>query len=129
MNVSKYDSVQTDCKRSTFSQGQILELCGSIAHKSPLTHKHGCVIVKNNMVISQAFNDKSKNHHEQSIHAEIAAIRKVKHMLDASCTLFVVRIGTAAQYKFKYSKPCRVCANMIEKTRIGKVYYTVNVKL
>ena len=127
--ISKYDTVHSDCKQSTFAQGRIFDLCGTIAHKSPLTHKHGCVIVKNNAVISQAFNDKSKNHHEQSVHAEIAAIRKVKHLLDASCTLFVVRIGTATQYRFKYSKPCAMCANMIQKTRIGKVYYTVNVKL
>jgi tRNA(Arg) A34 adenosine deaminase TadA len=129
MNLSKYDTLQTDCKQSSVHQEKILDMCRSIANKSPLTHKHGCVIVKNNSIISMAFNDKSKANHEQSVHAEIAAIRKVKHLLDASCTLFVARIGTATQYKFKYSKPCKVCAMMIQKTRIGKVYYTVNVKL
>jgi deoxycytidylate deaminase len=129
MYASKYDQTQVDCKQSSPVQAEILQLCSLIATKSPLTHKHGCIIMKNKLIISQAFNDKSKNNHEESVHAEVAAIRKVKRQLDETCTLFVVRIGTASHYKYKYSKPCEVCASMIRKNRIGKVYYTVNVKV
>jgi len=129
MYASKYDQTQVDCKQSSPVQAEILQLCSLIATKSPLTHKHGCIIMKNKLIISQAFNDKSKNNHEESVHAEVAAIRKVKRQLDKTCTLFVVRIGTASHYKYKYSKPCEVCASMIRKNRIGKVYYTVNVKV
>jgi pyrimidine deaminase RibD-like protein len=122
---SKYDSVE-EYKKSNVRQKQYLDVCGSLAVKSPLTHKHGCIIVKGNKIISKGYNNKTNVYSESSIHAEIAALRKVKHLLDETCTMYVVRIGTPEQYAFKYSKPCATCASMITKFKIRTVFYSVN---
>lgn len=121
---SPYD-VCNDYKKSSFQQRNFMHICRALAAKSPLTHKHGCVVVKDRKIIATGFNDKPTNKSKNSIHAEIAALRKVKHLVDHTCTMYVVRQGPTA-CNYKYSKPCATCADMIQKFKIRTVFYSVN---
>jgi len=131
---SIYDGMEHNrCKLSTNSQQRYLDICCKLANKSSLAHKHGCIIVKNGKIISQAFNTKliAKLYESvpTSIHAEVAAIKKVKNknQLNGNCELYVVRVGTPNHYTTKYSKPCETCTHFINKFKIRTVYYSVNV--
>lgn len=129
---SIYDGIEhNQCKLSTNNQRRYLDICCKLAKKSSLAHKHGCIIVKNGKIISKAFNTKliAKTYESvpTSLHAEVAAIKKAKTQLGENCELYVVRIGTPNHYTTKYSRPCEACTQFINKFRIGKVYYSVNV--
>ena len=128
---SIYDDIeQNRCKLSTNTQQRYLDICCELAKKSSLAHKHGCIIVKNGKIISQAFNQKliAKTYETvpTSLHAEVAAIKKAKTKLGDNCELYVVRIGTSNHYRTKYSRPCEACTQFINKFKISRVYYSVN---
>lgn len=77
----------------------------------------GCVIVKNNEVISASYN--KKNSLNVSIyHAEILAIieacEKLKSWYLDDCELYVTL------------KPCLMCSSAIAESRIKKVYYLLD---
>ena len=135
-------------------QRKFFEKCVHLAYKSNLTRKHGCVIVKNNKIISCGYNFKLKNtlsnsytdekRTDYSVHAEICTIKKVKKQDLSKCELYVIRIGPLAYklnctddvvkdlkaskptYAYKYSCPCTRCAKTIESYGIKKVYYSIN---
>ena len=75
----------------------------------------GCVIVKNNKVISKAHNlvEKKKN---STMHAEIIAIKKaskkIKNWRLLDCDMYITL------------EPCLMCKSAIELSRIRKVYYS-----
>lgn len=77
----------------------------------------GAVIVKNNKIISKAYNkiEKTKN---PINHAEILAIQKAckknKNWRLTDCTLYVTM------------EPCLMCCGAILQSRISKVVYCVN---
>jgi deoxycytidylate deaminase len=121
---SPYDKC-SDFKKSSFQQRNFMNVCRSLAAKSPLTHKHGCVVVKDKKIIATGFNDKSTTKSRNSIHAEISALRKVKHLVDHTCTMYVVRHGPS-ECDYKYSKPCATCSAMIRKCKIRTVFYSIN---
>lgn len=72
------------------------------------------VIVKNNKIISCAFNKRQKSH-DVTGHAEILAIRKAAKKLKDwrlnGCDLYVTL------------KPCSMCCEIIKQSRINKVYF------
>lgn len=74
----------------------------------------GCVIVKNDVVISKAHNMKEKSNDATS-HAEIIAIKKacgkLKRWRLDDCELYVTL------------EPCMMCVGAILESRIKKVYY------
>lgn len=74
----------------------------------------GCVIVKNNKIISKAHNIKEKTNDATS-HAEIIAIKKACGKLKSwrldDCELYVTL------------EPCMMCVGAILESRIKKVYY------
>lgn len=73
----------------------------------------GCVIVKNNKIISKAHNKKNKTNRIID-HAEIIAITKANKKLNnwrlEGCDLYVTL------------EPCPMCASAIEQARINNVY-------
>ena len=79
----------------------------------------GCVIVKNNKIISRAHNSKQRTH-KCINHAEILAIiraeRKLKDWRLKDCVLYVTL------------EPCKMCKEVIKQSRISKVYYLLPSK-
>lgn len=129
-NKSCYDHVDFDISKSADGlQQKYIRRCVRLAEKSPLTHKHGCVIVdkRSGEIISQGFNIKLNNHvHVTSLHAEIAAIKNAKKSIltDVECDMYIVRVGNG---HLKYSKPCIHCREVItSRTNIRNIYYSVN---
>lgn len=104
------------------------------AKKSLLNHKHGCIIVHKNKIVSSGYNKSSifNNKTFRSIHAEIDAINKLIKINKFqnkgnrnNCSLYVVRIQNGSN-KFKMSKPCQNCIENIKKYNIGMIYYSTN---
>lgn len=119
----------------TCSERQIyfLKRAMNLASKSTCVHqKHGCVIVKDDEIISEGFNHTNVHlYHKFSIHAEVDAISKLKHNKKTllSCDLYVVRIGKESMgMPLKYSKPCDGCEKLIKKCGIRKIYYSSNIE-
>lgn len=76
----------------------------------------GCVIVKNNKIISKAYNKKEKTKNITN-HAEIIAInkatKKLKNWHLDDCILYTTL------------KPCLMCLSVIIQSRIKKVVYAL----
>ena len=74
-------------------------------------------IIKDNKIISSAYNKKYKNNNPLD-HAEILAIRKTCKKLNRTnlmdCELYVTL------------KPCGMCKELIKECRIKKVYYILD---
>lgn len=74
----------------------------------------GCVIVKNNIVISHGYN-KREAKNDVTSHAEIEAIRKANKKLDdwqlIDCDLYVT------------IEPCIMCTGAIIQSHIKNIYY------
>ena len=52
-----YDNMDMDISKcSTLKQMEFLKKCMTLAHRSNLTQKHGCVIVLDNVIISSGYN-------------------------------------------------------------------------
>lgn len=72
----------------------------------------GCVIVKDDVIISKGYNRRNTDHSTLS-HAEISAIRKASRKLNdwrlEDCTLYVTL------------EPCQMCAGAIVQARIKRV--------
>lgn len=75
------------------------------------------IIMHENKIISRAYNKKIKNN-DPIAHAEILAIRKAAKVLKSpnliDCELYVTLM------------PCPMCINVINESRIKKVYYFAN---
>ena len=111
-------------------QDYFLRRAAQIATRSPLCHhRHGCVIVKDNEVISEGYNHYTTFfEHQYTMHAEVDALRKVKkYSKIGECELYVVRIGTDLMgHPLKYSRPCPDCTRAILKSGIKKVYFSTD---
>lgn len=77
----------------------------------------GCVIVKNNKIISKAYNKKEKKY-IATYHAEILAINKACKKLKTwhldECILYSTM------------EPCIMCSGAIIQSRIKKIVYSIN---
>mgnify|MGYP001180524553 FL=1 len=139
ITLSKYEySFTNNIKKNvtdTFKTKHSIYLneAANYAKHSNLTHKHGCVIVYNDTIISCGHNKKHPSLKKFSIHAEIDAVNKLNRKYKnkktiSKCSLYVVRIrnGLSEEDCLKMSKPCMNCANKIHKIGIRKVYYSVD---
>ena len=139
ITLSKYEySFTNNIKRNvtdTFKTKHSIYLNEAVnyAKHSNLTHKHGCIIVFNDNIISWGHNKTHSSLKNYSIHAEIDAINKLNRKYKnkktiSKCSLYVVRIrnGFSEEDSLKMSKPCMKCANKIHKIGIRKVYYSVD---
>ncbi len=118
-------------RESTERQEKFIGVAKRLASKSDMAHRHGCVLVLGDEIISTGYNQYIEHFcHKFSIHAEVDALVKVKKRLRPllpSCELYVVRIGPKSMEGcLKYSRPCPDCARWIRKMGIGKVYYSTN---
>ena len=79
----------------------------------------GAIVVKQNKIISSAFNKRHKTNNILD-HAEIIAIKKANKKLKnwnlSECELYVTMI------------PCDMCMSVINETRIKRVYYILDNK-
>lgn len=104
------------------------EIAANVAKKSTMIQKHGCVIVHKKQILAMACNEMPCSFAD-SIHAEINAINKIKHMRDIlkKCEMYVVRVGPDSMNNpLKYSKPCLNCTRYIQSFGIPKIYYSTN---
>ncbi len=76
----------------------------------------GAIVVKNNKIISKAYNKREKSN-DSTKHAEMIAIskacKKIKNWRLDECTLYVTM------------EPCMMCSGAIEQSRIKKIVYGV----
>ena len=85
----------------------------------------GCVIAKNNKIISKGHNYRifkdNKSHIKYSIHAEESAILKLKCKPIDNLHMYVVRVR---DNEVMLSQPCEKCKAFINSLNINKIYYT-----
>ena len=122
-----------EAKHAKTNTRNYIEYAVSVAKKSTMVQKHGCVIVHKNKVIAVGFNY-AIIPSRFSIHAEQDAINKAKKKLSRAelknCKLYVVRIGQdSMENPLKYSKPCPNCSISIHSAGIKSVYYSTNFEI
>ena len=109
----------------------IIKIAIKEAEKSNFKHRHGCVIFNGSKILATGFNeirhcwklDKKYKRWVNSLHAEQKTIIFSNCNLKR-CSILVVRINNNG--KLLNSKPCRMCAGLIEDVGISKVYYSDN---
>ena len=79
----------------------------------------GCVIVKNNEIISEGFNEVT-NKNDPTAHAEIVAIRNACNNLNT--------FNLKGTQMFTSCEPCPMCLSAIYWSHIDKIYYGNNRK-
>ena len=79
----------------------------------------GCVIVKNNEIISEGFNEVT-NKNDPTAHAEIVAIRNACKKLNT--------FNLKDTQMFTSCEPCPMCLSAIYWSHIDKIYYGNNRK-
>lgn len=86
----------------------------NIANNSGNDIPVGAVIVKDNLIIASAHNEKEKLN-DVTAHAEILAIRRASHLINDwrlnGCDLYVTL------------EPCPMCASAIMQARLKSVYF------
>ena len=75
-----------------------------------------CLIIKDNKIISKAYNSRVKNK-DPFQHAEILAIKKAAKVLNTYNLKECALITTL--------KPCKMCEEVIKEAKIKNVYYIV----
>ena len=99
-------------------QGKFIELTIQEAKKAAKQGEVpiGCIIVKNNKIISKAHN-MVESKKDATMHGEMIAIKKagkkLKNWRLLDCEMYVTL------------EPCNMCMNAIELSRIKKVYYLI----
>lgn len=79
----------------------------------------GCVIVKNNEIISEGFNEVT-NKNDPTAHAEIVAIRNACNKLN--------NFNLKGTQMFTSCEPCPMCLSAVYWSHIDKIYYGNNRK-
>lgn len=117
-------------RRSNERQQMYMLKATQAAMRSDMGERHGCVIVDDGgAIIATGHNHTSVNMcHSSSVHAEMDALRRCysykKNSL-MSAEMYVVRIGPESRgHPLKLSKPCDSCRAQIERSGIGKVFYS-----
>ena len=112
-------------------RAMFVSTCVELAERSPMTHKHGCIIVHGGKVIASGWNDIDDSMQcVRSIHAEVSAINEWKKLRKKKpplkdCDIYVVRVGIDC---LKNSKPCCMCQKTIEQNGGRNVYYSCGLK-
>ena len=74
----------------------------------------GCVIVKDNQIIAEGYNQVTSNN-DPTAHAEILCIRKACKKLNQKRLDGLIMIS--------YLEPCHMCKEVIKSSRLSEVYY------
>ena len=111
-----------------------LTLAHRVASQSAHDHfKHGAVLVKGGSVLNTAFNKDNYNRFGNRFrdtrscghathHAELGCVLGLDRSITNGATLYVVR--TNRQGKFRMSKPCIMCEEVMKFCGVKKVIYT-----
>ena len=84
------------------------------------TFKHGAVLVKGGSVLNRFRNVRDRGH--ATHHAELGAIFGLDRSTTQGATLYVCR--TNREGKFRMSKPCSMCEQVLRFCGIKRVVYT-----
>lgn len=128
MKKIRYSYSNVDDEIAKFKNDYYLKIAAEVARKSPMTQKHGCIIVYKKKIIATGYNT-MPDMFNRSLHAEINALNKVKNKQNVlkDSDLYIVRIGTDSYNNvLKYSKPCEHCTREIIQNKVRKVYYSTN---
>ena len=128
-------------KKPSIIQNSYIFEAETLALKSTVHKKHGCVIVQHNKIIARGYN-KHISHNNIvcklfvdkpftglcTIHAEVDALNdlKKKNIKISDAHMYVVRVSNDKS-SFMCSSPCENCAKYINKfSGINKVYFTTD---
>lgn len=101
------------------------------ALKSPLSKKHGAIVIKDNKILAKGFNryieacSMKSSRKKLSVHAEKDALSKVSKSDLVGTMLIVVRISPEGDLIM--SKPCLNCQKFIKRMRVSTVYYSFSI--
>ena len=109
-----------------------------VALKSNMLHKHGCVILHRNKILStgynyyklsngsiykNVYNDYQPN--KYSIHAEKNAIQKIKNKnILKECKIYIIRIKKSDNhilYDLEQGIPCNMCNHLLNKYNLTNI--------
>lgn len=142
-SLSKYEYLMDNSIRPTIKikHDRYLMKAAEVARNSNLySHRHGCVLVYNDNIVSEGYNRKDSRFKKYSVHAEEDAINKLPKIYKSKkimreIKLYVVRVSNLLNNEenfyddeLRMSKPCMHCANKIIKAGINTVYYSVDNK-
>lgn len=100
-----------------------------MASESKCRQRHGAIVVRNGNVLSIATNkninpmnvlDEEHVREHASIHAEVAALRRVAN--PRGCTVYVARVMSDGSPGL--SKPCIRCQKYLDKAGVKQVVWT-----
>lgn len=106
-------------------QRRYLDAAAAMALRSPMNHRHGCVIVYRDEIIAAGTNrplDWLQS--AWSMHAECDALRQLRGRRDClpQCELYIIKLGH--DHILRNSKPCSQCEQQITEAGIRRVYYS-----
>jgi len=103
------------------------------AMRSLEPNRHGCVVASKRKVLGRGWN-KNKTHpaanqtYSKCIHAELAALIGVNTRDLRGVDLFVARVMRTNGEFIGMSRPCKTCMDMILRSGIRRIYYTVQTE-
>lgn len=114
----------------------LLERTISYAHNSICKHRHAALVYKGGRVLSIA-NNKTHNdprlfpderfvYDAVGVHAEVAAIRRLKPEHVRGATIYIARVNNSGEPRM--SRPCNNCDSYLKRHGIRKVIYTDNME-
>lgn len=144
-NFAVYDELMTIPISSaqeelTRSQRSYLSRAMKLAHRSRVVQRHGAIVVKGGSIIATGFNRYSNDpkrfpvdyfsseklaHEERnaiSLHAEVAALRKLAPEQLRGATVYVARVTPSGA--IGSSEPCPACTLELKRVGIKKVIFT-----
>lgn len=90
-------------------------------------HRHGCIIVHKNRVVSTGYNEKKTHtqslHKFNYLHAEISALIGLDFEKTKGCTAYIYREDRNGNPAM--SRPCVACLETIKRAGIKTIYYSV----
>lgn len=102
------------------------------AKKSTYKHKLGACVVKGGSVVSKGHNEirycatgaNKYSEWRESLHAERAALSKLKKSEITGSSVFVVRV--TEEQKWALAKPCSQCMYMLRDLGVKKVVFSIS---
>lgn len=109
-----------------------MDLAIEEAHRSDHNFKHGAVVVKKGKIIQSGRNQYcslQRIRHFQSnriwsIHAEMNVLAGLPKKVTKGADIYIVRVRSDGQ--LSNSKPCKVCAALIQNAGIRRIFYSVD---
>lgn len=107
---------------------EYIERARKVAAKSSMQFRLAALVVHNGTIVAEGYNKMIEYFsHQYSLHAEVSALSKLKHMSSATLSEYVMYVYRfSATGETKLSKPCASCQKAIAEMRIQKIYFTID---